>query len=180
MFPGATFAFLADCHLSGCHLADCDIIISITISKFNPLRQLYEGDVVGQRARIPVRVNNGLGGFDDDAVSLRAQREVVTSGIDLPTWKKKYFNFFVEKNNWQGMEEFEEGVSYQDRGLPWSFGTELSVNWSPDGRTNSSIKVMHYLFICKTLNLNKCKMSVYHRDHRKSTGEILYRYEFIT
>jgi hypothetical protein len=66
-------------------LADCGDIISITIRKFNPLWQLDEGNVVGQRDRVPVRVNNGLGGFDNDSVRLGAQREVMSSGIDLPT-----------------------------------------------------------------------------------------------
>ena len=56
-----------------------------TISKLDFLRQLDEGNVVGEGAWVPVGVNDGIGGLDDNPVLLAAQGQVVRSGVDFPT-----------------------------------------------------------------------------------------------
>jgi len=53
------------------------------------LRQLDERDVIGDGDRVPVRMNDGLVGGDDQPMRFVAQRNVMTSGVNLPTEMSK-------------------------------------------------------------------------------------------
>jgi hypothetical protein len=47
-------------------------------------RQLDEGNVVGEGVGVPVGVEVGVGGLDDDAVGLARLGDVVAAGVHFP------------------------------------------------------------------------------------------------
>ena len=63
-----------------------------TFVELNFCRQLDQGNVVGESARVPVWMEVGVGGLDDNSVGLTGLGDIVASGVNFPA--ENIFDFY--------------------------------------------------------------------------------------